>query len=169
MNRRVNKTVPMVLCRGVRGKGTAGTRCSVPWGFARHLEKIKSAKFANKSTEMEIAANISHLKEEEAKCTEQAKKQAETLKDLRLFFVRRVVGQGRLYGSVTPSDIIDSLSATTGLKLPKNCTSVRAIRSTGTYKAIIHLSDTVDSTISIHVVGSEEEKEKLQSESELQI
>ncbi len=87
---------------------------------------------------------------------EQARKQAETLSGKELLFVMPAGDGGRLFGSVTPSDIAEML-ASEGLKVDKKRIElIESIKSVGSYTASIRLHPGVIAEISVTVEKKED-------------
>jgi large subunit ribosomal protein L9 len=64
--------------------------------------------------------------------------------------------EGKLFGSVTASDIVQALDEQTGIRVDRHDVHLdEPIRSVGTHEVRIHLFPEVDPVISVEVEGSE--------------
>jgi large subunit ribosomal protein L9 len=65
--------------------------------------------------------------------------------------------EGRLFGSVTPSDVAEAIEARTGVRVDRHdITMDESIRSVGVHEVKVHLFAGVDPVISVEVTASEE-------------
>jgi len=65
--------------------------------------------------------------------------------------------EGRLFGSVTPSDVAEALEAQTGVRVDRHDVQMdEPIRSVGAHEVRVHLFAEVDPVISVVVTASEE-------------
>jgi len=65
--------------------------------------------------------------------------------------------EGRLFGSVTPSDVAEALEAQTGVRVDRHDVHMdEPIRSVGVHAVRVHLFSEVDPVISVEVTASEE-------------
>jgi large subunit ribosomal protein L9 len=65
--------------------------------------------------------------------------------------------EGRLFGSVTPSDVAEAIQAQTGVRVDRHdVTMDEPIRSVGVHEVKVHLFAEVDPVISVEVTASEE-------------
>jgi large subunit ribosomal protein L9 len=65
--------------------------------------------------------------------------------------------EGRLFGSVTPSDVAEALEAQTGVRVDRHDVYMdEPIRSVGAHAVRVHLFAEVDPVISVEVTASEE-------------
>ena len=66
--------------------------------------------------------------------------------------------EGRLFGSVTPSDVAEALEAQTGVRVDRHDVHMdEPIRSVGAHAVRVHLFAEVDPVISVEVTASSEE------------
>jgi large subunit ribosomal protein L9 len=67
----------------------------------------------------------------------------------------RAGGEGRLFGSVTTSDVVEAVQAQTGIELDRRKVHLdEAIREVGTHRATAKLHTDVEFPITVEVVGS---------------
>ena len=65
--------------------------------------------------------------------------------------------EGRLFGSVTPSDVAEAIEAQTGVRVDRHdVTMDEPIRSVGVHEVKVHLFAEVDPVIQVEVAASEE-------------
>lgn len=106
-----------------------------------------------------------------------AQAMANQLAGLELFYERRAGETGKLYGSVTSTDIADGIKAKSGLEIDKRKVALpEPIRQLGEQEVTIKLMIDVATTIKVHVLPeggilererlSKAEEEKLLAEAE---
>jgi large subunit ribosomal protein L9 len=84
---------------------------------------------------------------------ESARTVAEAL-TAKTFTIKAKAGnEGRLFGSVTTSDIAGALAAQAGVTLDRKKVVAQPIRTTGNHTAVVRLHADVECTIKINVVG----------------
>jgi len=65
--------------------------------------------------------------------------------------------EGRLFGSVTPSDVAEAIEAQTGVRVDRHdVTMDEPIRSLGVHEVRVHLFAEVDPIVSVEVTASQE-------------
>lgn len=78
---------------------------------------------------------------------------AEKINAIKLIIKRKVHDDGKLYGSVNPSEIVDLL-AEKNISITKNQIKLeKSIKAKGIYKVIIELTSRLQSTITLEVVA----------------
>ena len=117
----------------------------IPFGKAMRATSKNREIFAQRRAELEAAA-VARL--------EGAEKRAALLEDLEITILARVGEGGKLYGSVGPIEIANTL---TDLEIEVNRSEVRMpegpIRETGEYSVEIHVHADVSRTINVLVVA----------------
>lgn len=143
----------VVFLSDVEGTAYAGEIKNVADGYARNfLLPRKLAAPANASTVQQAEARARQLAKEQEKIDEVARTVAATLGKSPIVITARVGDQGRLFGSVTASDIAEAVNASgasgighrqVGLKTP--------IKDVGTYEVPVNLTRNVVATVSVQV------------------
>jgi large subunit ribosomal protein L9 len=143
----------VVFLSDVEGTAYAGEIKNVADGFARnYLLPRKLAAAANSSTVQQAEARARVLAKEQEKIDDGARAVAATLAKSPIVITARVGEHGRLFGSVTASDIAEAVNnhgATgighrqVGLKTP--------IKDVGKYEVPVTLTRNVTATVSVQV------------------
>ena len=149
----------ILLTQDVENLGKAGQIKRVADGYARNFLIPKGmAVLATEGTvqqaELKSKAEAKHQKQTE----DDAASQAEVLWQVTLTFKARAGEKGKLYGSITSSDIVEALERQTGRRLDKRKVQLEgaAIRELGVHRVPIKLITNVTPEITV-VVEREEE------------
>jgi len=145
----------LILTHEVSGLGSAGDVVDVKNGYARNylvphgyavswtrggqkqVEQIKSARTSREHATIEEAQHIKTV-----------------LETNRVKIAAKVGAGGRLFGSVTTSDIAEAVAVAGFGVLDKRTIEINApIKSTGDYEATVRLRDGISAMISLHVVA----------------
>jgi large subunit ribosomal protein L9 len=147
----------VVLLADVYKHGVAGEVVEVADGFARNwlLPKKLAAK-----------ASVSELKKLEALRASSAARKAALegrLNDLareidgtELLFGRRASPTGKLFGSVTTSEIAEALNAKTGIDINRRRISQTALREIGTHDVTVRLGSETSPILKVTIVREED-------------
>jgi len=131
------------LGQQVKVKSGYGRNFLIPQGKAIPATAANVEKFESQRAELEKLA---------AESMSQANARAEKLNGKEVVIVRKAGDEGRMFGSVTNSDVADAITAT-GAEVAKR--EIRmpsgAIRELGEYEITIHLHTDVDATVTILV------------------
>ncbi|MFC5337356.1 50S ribosomal protein L9 [Leucobacter denitrificans] len=145
----------VILTHEVRGLGSAGDVVEVKNGYARNylvpqgfavnwtrgggaqVEQIRAAREARALASVEDAQAL------KAKLQEAGKIRLE---------VKTGTG-GRLFGSVKPTAVAAAIEAAGLGEVDKRKISLPTIKSTGEYKATVHLHEGVDAVVTIQVIS----------------
>ncbi len=140
------------LLKDVERVGMAGEIVQTSEGYARNyliprklgveVTPHNEAQFANR------VKVIEHRKEVVATKTSML---AEKIKAIELTLRRKMHDGGKLYGSISPHEIVDLL-AEKGVSVSKNQILVDSIKSKGTYPVTIKLSSKLQPTLTLKVV-----------------
>jgi large subunit ribosomal protein L9 len=102
--------VEVILLRDVEKVGLRGDVVNVARGYMRnYLEPRRLAEPATPALLAELARREGQRARHEARTSEQAHEVAAALGELELRFERNAGPRGRLFGSVTPTDIADEI------------------------------------------------------------
>lgn len=125
----------VILTQSVAGVGKAGESHSVADGYARnYLIPRKLAVEATKGNMRNLEKIQADSLKREAEARSAAEKVYAQVDGQRLTIPARVSSDGsKLYGSVTPQDIADSVKASTGQELDKRTVLTDAIKRVGSY------------------------------------
>lgn len=155
----------VLLIQDVDNLGYAGDVKKVADGFGRNYliprnmavlatpGALKQAETIRKSAEKHRAHEMAD-----------AQAMANQLAGLELYFERRAGETGKLYGSVTSGEIVDEITAKTGLEIDKRKVALpEPIRQLGEKEVAIKLMIDVATTIKVHVLpeGGILERERL--------
>jgi large subunit ribosomal protein L9 len=147
----------VILQKPVDKLGVPGDIVEVADGYARNY--LMPRGMAVKATKGGVK-HIDSLKRAHTSRVNQAKAEAEQVAS-RLIGTPITVSahageEGKLFGSVTASDIAEAIDAHAGIRVDRHDVHLdEPIRSVGTHEVRIHLYAEVDPIISVEVVGSE--------------
>jgi large subunit ribosomal protein L9 len=143
----------VILSKDVPGTGQAGEVKDVADGYARNYLiprklAIPATGGALKNVEARKASEQKKAAAEEAA----ARALAERLTSAPVVLTAKVGDQGRLYGSITNSDIADQLSAHLGQPIDKRRIELNEpIRQLGTFEVTIRLHRAVSAAVKVDV------------------
>lgn len=144
----------VILREDIAGVGRRGDIVTVADGHARNYLLPRGMAFL--ATDGAVAqANAMRRRRDlrEAADRESARNVAEAL-TAKTFTIKAKAGsEGRLFGSVTTSDIAGALAAQAGVTLDRKKVVAQPIRTTGNHTALVRLHADVECTIKINVVG----------------
>jgi large subunit ribosomal protein L9 len=145
----------LVLRRDVAGIGKRGDIVEVADGYARNhlvpggMAIAASQGVSQQATAMRRARDVKDAREREA-----AESVAQRLVPLVITIPARAGREGRLFGSVTLGDIVDAVSAETGIELDRHrFLSYEPIKSLGTHEARVRLHADVEFSLTIEIVS----------------
>jgi len=144
----------VILREEIPGVGRRGDIVTVADGHARNYLLPRGLAFV--ATDGAVAqANAMRRRRDlrESADRESARTVAEAL-TAKTFTIKAKAGnEGRLFGSVTTSDIAGALAAQAGVTLDRKKVVSQPIRTTGNHTAVVRLHADVECTIKINVVG----------------
>jgi len=145
----------VILTREIKGVGRPDDVVNVSEGYARNY--LFPRKLAVPATDANLAELAKRRKAEELrgeKIKEEAKDLASRLSEVTVT-VKHKVGSGtKLYGAVTPADIVEALEKQTGIKLDKRKIEIEEpIKSVGTYEVPVRLHREAVAHLKVEVVG----------------
>jgi len=142
----------VILLQDVREQGKKGQVIEVSDGYARNY--LIPRKLAREATDAALreqkridAAKLKKLEEEKAEAIETSKK-------LEAIIVRvkaKSGESGRLFGSVTNTEIAAELAAQHGIEIEKNKIITDNIKSYGTYEVKVKLGHEITGTLNVLV------------------
>jgi len=142
------------LTKDVEKVGFAGEMLNVADGFAANY--LLPRKLA-----VTVTAENEHLFQKQIKTIENRKEAvstatsmlAEKIKALKLTLKKKVQENGKLYGSISPVEIVDLLAAQ-GVSISKNQVIFdKSIKEKGSYDIVIKLSSRLQPTLSLKVIN----------------
>ncbi|MFQ5854755.1 MAG: 50S ribosomal protein L9 [Anaerolineae bacterium] len=154
----------VILTENLPKLGEVGDICEVADGYARNY--LLPQGFAILVTEGALK-QVEHLKRQEARRRERVRGDAaifkETLEELSLAFKAKVGETGRLYGSITSSDIAERIEELTGQEVDRRKIILdNPLKELGTFEVPIKLLPDVTARLTV-VVEPEKEEELLES------
>ena len=146
----------LILKQEVAGLGGPGDIIEVKDGYGRNfLVPQGLATVANRGAEKEAALIRKGRDVREIRDRSSADVVADQLKALSVSLAARAGGEGRLFGSVTTSDVADAVKAAGGPSLDKRRIELTTpIKSLGTHRVSVRLHPEVVTTLDIEVVAS---------------
>ena len=143
----------VILQQDVRGKGKRGQMIEVSDGYARNF--LLPRKLAQEAT----ADNINTMRmNDKATQERQAKERAEALelrnrmKDMTVVVTAKGGGAGRLFGSVTNTEVSEALAKQAGVQLDKRKIILdEPIKSVGVYTVKCKLGYEINAELKIEV------------------
>ena len=143
----------VILTQDVRGQGKRGQMIEVSDGYARNF--LLPRKLAQEAT----ADNINTMRmNDKATQERQAKERAEALelrnrmKDMTVVVTAKGGGAGRLFGSVTNTEVSEALAKQAGVQLAKRTIGLdEPIKSVGVYTVKCKLGDEINAELKIEV------------------
>ena len=148
----------VILQKPVDKLGVPGDMVDVADGYARNYLMprglaVQASKGGVKHVESLKRAHATRVSQARA----EAETEAERLTAMPIRVKARVGGEGRLFGSVTPSDVAEAIQAQTGVRVDRHDVHMdEPIRSVGAHEVRVHLFAEVDPVISVEVTASEE-------------
>ena len=145
----------LILKQEVAGLGGPGDLVDVADGFGRNfLLPQGKAMLATKGAEKQIAAIRRAREVRDVRDLGSAKELAAQLGALPVTLTARAGEGGRLFGSVTTTDVVDAVSKAGGPKLDKRRIVIAApIKALGTHAVTVKVHPEVDATVSLEVVA----------------
>jgi large subunit ribosomal protein L9 len=150
----------VVFLDDVDGVARAGEIKNVADGYARNfLLPRKLAAAASTTTMQQAEKRAKALAKEQEKIDEAAQLIAGKLTGAPLVIEAKAGDQGRLFGSVTASDIAELVSAQVGSKLEHRQVALGTpIKEVGTYEVSVSLTRNVKAQLTVLVKGEGQEE-----------
>jgi large subunit ribosomal protein L9 len=156
----------VILLRDVEKLGLRGDVVSVARGYARnYLFPRLLAEEASAARVAELQRREAERARHEAKTIEQARTIADTLTNTELRFEVRAGPTGSLFGSVTPTDIVDEIWRTRKIRVDRRKIEIENIKRIGRFEVPIEVFHDVRVEVTTLVVP---EGGALPSDSELE-
>ncbi len=143
----------VILTQDIRGKGKRGQMIEVSDGYARnYLLPKKLAQEANADNLNTMRMNDKATQERQAKERAEALEISKKMKDFTLTVTAKGGGAGRLFGSVTNTEIADALEQQQSIKLDKRKIVLdEPIKTTGVYTVKCKLGYEITGDLKVEV------------------
>lgn len=144
----------VILTNEVRGLGSAGDVVQVKNGYARnYLVPQGFAVHWSRGGEAEVAQLRSARQARALASVEEAKALQATLEQGKVRLFAKAGTGGRLFGSIKPASVAAAV-ADAGLgQIDKRKITLPSIRTTGEYRATVHLHEGVDAEVTLQVIA----------------
>jgi len=141
------------LLKDVEKIGLAGEIIKVKDGFAtNYLVPRKLAVILTAENEKHYTGRVKNVEHRKEVISTKTSMLAEKIGSFQLKLKCKTHDDGKLYGSVSPADIVDLLGEK-GISISKNQVEFgKSIKSTGTYKVTIKLSSKLKPVLTLKVV-----------------
>ncbi len=134
----------LILLQDVEKLGLRGDVVDVARGYARnYLLPRRLAEVATPARVTELERVEAQRAKSEARTTEQAREIAEVLEKTELRFEVKSGPTGSLFGSVTPTDIVDQIWSTRKIRVDRRKVEIDPIKRIGRYAIPITLFEDV--------------------------
>lgn len=144
----------LILLADVSELGKRGELVDVSDGYARNY--LLPRKKAMKATEGSLlqAEKLRRAREQaDRKAKEDAERVAKQLAGLRVVIAAHAGDEGKLYGSVSPADVVEGVKKFTGVDLDRRAVDVRSpIRAIGLHEVWVKLHPEVEFPITLDVI-----------------
>lgn len=145
-----------ILLQDVESLGERGTVVDVSAGYLRNY--LLPRKLAETATPRSIQAAVRRREEAEraARDAEQRAQDNATLLGRTVLTISQQAGEdGRLFGSVTPQDIVDAIRDARGIRIDRRKVHLEdPIRRTGTYMVDVEITEGVIAAVKTMVVAA---------------
>jgi large subunit ribosomal protein L9 len=147
----------VVFLDDVDGVARAGEIKNVADGYARNfLLPRKLAAAATTATVQQAEKRAKAIAQEQEKLDSAARAVAEQLQASPIVVTARVGEQGRLFGSVTASDIAEAVSARSGGQVDHRQVILEApLKEVGSYEVPVNLTRNVRAQVTVEVAPEE--------------
>ena len=144
----------VVLRDDVENVGRKGDLIEVTDGFARNFLVPRGlAMKATKGVVQQAEAMRRNREARDARDREAAQAVADQLTGRRIELRARAGEGGRLFGSVTPADVVDAVRAQTGIELDRRKTQLaEPLKELGAVEVPVKLHADVEATLTLDVV-----------------
>jgi large subunit ribosomal protein L9 len=146
----------IILTQEVSGLGTPGDIIEVKNGYGRNY--LLPQGFAiqwSKGAEKQVTVIKRARSAREIRDLGQANEVKDQLSNLQVKLTARSGNGGRLFGSITPAEIVDAVKAAGGPALDRRRLELTGpIKTTGSYNVQVKLHPEVTATFPVNVVGT---------------
>jgi len=147
----------VILLADVYKHGVAGEVIEVSDGFARNWLLPKNLARKATPSALKQAENLrSQATARKSALDQRLNDLARQIDGVELFFGRRASPTGKLFGSVTTSEIADELNKKTGIDINRRRISQTALREIGTHEVPVRLGSESSPTLKVTIVREED-------------
>jgi large subunit ribosomal protein L9 len=145
----------LLLRKDIKGVGRRGDIVDVKPGYARnYLIPTGAGLIATDDTASQAAAMRKARDLRDAKSREAAEVQKTAIESTTLTISARAGSNGRLFGSVTESDIVNAIRTATNVSLDRHAVRMAEhLKELGSATVTVVLFDGVEATVSVDVVA----------------
>ena len=144
----------VILRSDQKGLGKRGDIVEVSDGHARNLLLPKGIAFKATDGAVSQAKSMRRARDlRDAQDRESAQAVASKLVSTTITIAVKAGAEGRLFGSVTATDVADAVQAQTSIALDRRKLTVDHIKTTGTYQVPAKLHHDVEFPITVEVVA----------------
>ena len=149
----------VILAADVEPLGKKGDVVVVKDGYARNFLVPKGLALTATKGSLRQAEQMRRAREEvEAKARDAARGRVAELEASPIYISARAGEGGKLFGSVTTSDIARALEEQLGQQVDRHDVRLdEPIRSLGTHTVTVHLHEEVNATVAVEVLAHEDE------------
>ena len=146
----------VILTEEVLGLGEPGTIVDVAPGYARNfLVPRKLAAYANEGKVKELEHNKRRLERKRMRLQDAAQTTVQRINGQVLNIDAKAGPGGRLFGSVTTSDIAEAIKAQLDIEVDRRKIQLREpIRTVGDHDVEVHLIGDARATVKVHVADA---------------
>ena len=145
----------LILNQEVPNLGGPGDVVEVKDGYGRnYLVPRGYAQRWTKGADKQIATIRRAREVREVRDLGQAQAMRAQLSGLKVVLPARSGDGGRLFGSVTPADIVDAVTRAGGPKLDKRVLTVQPIKALGSHTVTVKVHPEVEATLTLDVVAA---------------
>ncbi len=143
----------VILTQDVKGQGKKGDVVNVSDGYARNFLIAKGLGIeATKSNMNDLKGKKESAEYKIKTDTEEAKKLAETLKEITVNLSAKAGDNGKLFGSITSKDVADALTNQHHIKLDKKKFHLPdGIKTLGVTEVTVKLYTGISGTLKVNV------------------
>jgi large subunit ribosomal protein L9 len=158
----MSASVEVILVQDIEGLGEFGQKKTVKAGYARNY--LFPQLLAMLATPQNQAYFESFRKKEDKRRLELKTGLEETAKKVNgqaLVFVAKTHDEGKLYGSISATDILSQLKEKTGLELERSTIQLaEALKEVGKFEVNLNFGMQVKATISVEIQAEPTEDKK---------
>ena len=149
----------LILAADVEKLGRKGDVITVADGFGRNYLVPKGLAMTASKGALKQAEQMRKAREElERKAKEAAAAKVATLAASPVYISARAGEEGKLFGSVTNSDVARAIVEQLGEEVDRrNVRMEEPIRSLGTHQVEVHLHEEVNALVTVEVIAHEDE------------
>ncbi len=151
----MGKSIDVILLQDVPELGSSGDDCRVRSGYARNFlfpKKLAVTMTPGTKRLIEKKREEAVVRRQELKV--EAEALLKQLQQVTLTCSVKANADGRLFGSVSPADVLAKLKTESGVDLPKKQLAMyEPFKAIGDHEAVIHLHPEVQGTLKVKVVA----------------